>query len=194
MTMQALEICIPHAVVFETDTQYRARVTRFKHRAGQMADTAVFQKYYKGKNADGSEYEETKNCVVGMEALNSAVRVVGADKYRLGYFDVYVCALLLKMFPNGHDNIALSMAHPPDAIPYLSTVIYSLYHSVPPTFQTAFLETLRGVIAIAEDTLAKQAVSAKLTPSDLDDRIVEAVNKAVADFAKRFDKPPTDTL
>jgi len=76
----------------------------------------------------------------------------------------------------------------------LSTVIYSLYHSVPPTFQTAFLETLRGVIAIAEDTLAKQAVSAKLTPSDLDDRIVEAVNKAVADFAKRFDKPPTDTL
>lgn len=116
------EFCIPHAVVFETDTQYRARVTRFKHRAGQMADTAVFQKIYKGKNADGTDYAETKNCVVGMEAINSAVRVVGADKYRLGYFDVYVCGMLLKMFPEGHDNIALSMAHPPDAIPYLETM------------------------------------------------------------------------
>lgn len=76
----------------------------------------------------------------------------------------------------------------------LSTVIYALYNSVPPTFQSAFIEALRGVIAVAEETLAKQAVSAKLTPSDLDDRIVEAVNKAVSEFAKRFDKPPTDTL
>ena len=76
----------------------------------------------------------------------------------------------------------------------LATVIYALYNSVPPTFQSAFLEALRGVVAIAEETLAKQAVGAKLTPSDLDDRIVEAANKAVAEFAKRFDKPPTDTL
>ena len=76
----------------------------------------------------------------------------------------------------------------------LTTVIYALYNSVPPTFQTAFLEALRGVIAITEDTLKQRALDVKQTPSDLDDRILSAVSLALADFAKRFDKTPPDTL
>lgn len=53
---------------------------------------------------------------INQKAMNR--RLTGADKYARGYFDVYLSVMLMQMFPDGHDNIFLSIAHPPDALPY----------------------------------------------------------------------------
>lgn len=113
------EVVLPHAIEHPSESTWRARVTRYKYRQSALKDTAVFQKIYANQSL---------NCVVGSEVdgTNNSYRVTGADKYEQGRFDVYVAAILLKLFPEGHDNLMLSVAHPSDAIPYLDMMIKTI--------------------------------------------------------------------
>lgn len=109
------EIVMPHALRTETDSVYKARVTRYTHRQASMLDTVVFQSVY-------SDY--VQNCIVGREVAGNDLRLItGAEKYVPGYFDVLLKAMLLKIAPDGHSNIVLSIAHPPDATPQLDALI-----------------------------------------------------------------------
>lgn len=108
------EILLPHAIEKPTDTAYRARMTRAKQRVEVANNTAVFQVQYPLENGE----TRLENCVVGQEVLYKGTprRVTGAEKYVKGQFDVYMLAMLQQLIPEGHNNIVLSIAHPPDAI------------------------------------------------------------------------------
>jgi hypothetical protein len=108
------ETSLPHAILYESDGAYRPRIIRYQHRQGDSDNTSVFQKVYK----DGT----ILNCVVGGEALGLVKPRQGADKYEPQYFDVYLCGVLSKLYPDGHDNIVLSVAHPPDALGHLEQI------------------------------------------------------------------------
>lgn len=73
----------------------------------------------------GKQYNDVTHYyrVGSANGKNAYNRVTGADKYTLGYFDVYLSAMLLEMFPQGHNNIFLSIAHPPDALPYRDMLV-----------------------------------------------------------------------
>lgn len=105
------ETLIPHAVKFESDSAFKARVTRHTHRPSDYGSTAVFT-----LNGHG--------CLVGEEAasLGRPTRITGPDKYVKGHLDVLLMAMLQKLAPDGHNNIILSCAHTTNSIPYISKI------------------------------------------------------------------------
>jgi hypothetical protein len=114
-----VEVVIPHAIREVTESEFKSRGLRARHRAQVMKDSEVFAVLY----ADGE-----RRFVVGQEVVQTggAVRLVGAEKYVQGYFDVYMLAMLSKLCASGHENIVLSIAHPPDAIPQVEKMLQTL--------------------------------------------------------------------
>jgi hypothetical protein len=106
------EDIIPHAFQMPNDANYGARVQRAKYQTGSIRHSAIFQK-------NGTGY------VIGEAATQSGQlkRITGTAKYQAGYFDVLVSAKLLRRFPQGHNNIRLAIAHPPDAIAYVERLM-----------------------------------------------------------------------
>jgi len=115
------EDVIPHVMQKPANATYQAEVRRAKTTPRVMKDSALFEKIY--KDDKGVEYKVAY--FVGERAASSGqpVRVTGPGKYVTGYFDVLLAAKLLRRFPNGHNNIRLAVAHPPDAISYVDKIM-----------------------------------------------------------------------
>lgn len=112
------EDVIPHILQKPSQATYQAEVQRAKTTPRITKDSAVFEKIYKDEKG-----KETKTAYfVGERATGQASRVTGPAKYVKGYFDVLLTAKLLRRFPNGHNNIRLAIAHPPDAITYVEKI------------------------------------------------------------------------
>jgi hypothetical protein len=118
MGQLGFEDVIPYAIQTPNDAAYAAKVTRAKYRTEAQDDSSVFEMRLRSSK-DFVPY------VVGEEALRGgqAKRVTGAGKYVEGIWDAAFCAKALRHFPNGHNNIVLAVAHPPDAIPYVETMM-----------------------------------------------------------------------
>lgn len=112
------EDVIPYAIQIPNDAAYSAKVTRAKYRSEAQDDSAVFEMRLRSS-------KEFVPYVVGEEALRGgqAKRVTGAGKYTEGVWDAAFCAKALRHFPGGHNNIVLAVAHPPDAIPYIESMM-----------------------------------------------------------------------
>ena len=106
------ENVITHALQQPSPASYRASVHRAKYSPQTTRNSAIFEK-------NGIPY------IVGDYALNSGTvkRVTGAGKYVLGYWDVIISAMLLRRWPDGHNNLTVAIAHPPDAIPYVDQML-----------------------------------------------------------------------
>lgn len=106
------EHVITHAMQQLSPASYAAHVHRAKYQPQTTRNSAVFEK-------NGSAY------VVGDQALQSGTvkRVTGAGKYASGYWDVILSAMMLRRWPNGHNNLTVAIAHPPDAIPYVDQML-----------------------------------------------------------------------
>jgi hypothetical protein len=104
------ELSLPHAIRYLTDSEFKNRQTRYKARPSQFGKTVLFK-------------HDGKNILMGEEAANGeVVRQIGPKKYVKGYFDHVVLGCLLKLFPDGHDNIILSYGHSADAIQYVEGI------------------------------------------------------------------------
>lgn len=104
------EVVMPHAVLVENKASWEARAVRARNHQsdyGEFGATSIFMK-------DG------KPLVVGKEAnTNNTGRKTGPAKLERGWLDVLSVALLLKLFPDGHDNLVLGCAHTIDTIAYV---------------------------------------------------------------------------
>lgn len=118
MGQYGYEDVIPYAIQTPSDASYGARKTRAKYRTDAQDDSAVFEMRHRSN-------KEYMPYVVGEEATRGGQikRVTGAGKYVEGVWDVAFCAKLLRHFPEGHNNIVLAIAHPPDAIPYVEQMM-----------------------------------------------------------------------
>lgn len=105
-----IEKSIPHAIRYLTDTEFKNRQTRYQARPSQAARTVLFK-------------HGGKNILMGDEAAQGEViRQIGPKKYVKGYYDHVMLGCLLKLFPDGHNNIVLSYGHSADAIQYVGEV------------------------------------------------------------------------
>lgn len=106
------ENVITHALQQPSPASYQASVHRAKYSPQTTRNSAIFEKA-------GTPY------IVGEYALQSGTvkRVTGAGKYVAGYWDVIIDAMLLRRWPNGHNNLTVAIAHPPDAIPYIDQML-----------------------------------------------------------------------
>lgn len=113
------EDIIPYAIQIPTRAVYAAKVTRAKYRVEAQDATSVFEMRLRSNKDEFLPY------IIGEEAerVASSKRVTGADKYVEGIWDAMFCAKALRHFPNGHNNIVLAVAHPPDAIPYVELMM-----------------------------------------------------------------------
>jgi len=114
------EDVIPHALYTPNEASYQAKKRRALYSPAAMRSSVIFEKVWK---TDGGDVHQAY--IVGDEALQSgqAKKITGADKYQSGYFDVLVAAKLLRRFPQGHNNIRMAVAHPPDAIPFVDKLM-----------------------------------------------------------------------
>jgi hypothetical protein len=106
------ENVITHALQQLSPASYAAMVHRAKYQPQTTRNSIVFEK-------NGLPY------VVGDMALQSGTvkRVTGAGKYVAGYWDVVISAMMLRRWPEGHNNLTVAIAHPPDAIPYVDQML-----------------------------------------------------------------------
>lgn len=109
------ETLMPHAIQFETESNFNARVMRQQYRPTAYGRTAIFS--FNGRH-----------CVVGEEALTKGrpVRITGPDKYHKGHLDVLLMAALQKLAPDGHPNVVLACAHTTDSVPYINRIAESV--------------------------------------------------------------------
>lgn len=106
------ENVMTHALQQLSPASYSAMVHRAKYQLQTTRNSSVFEK-------GGLPY------VVGEMATQSGTvkRVTGAAKYVKGYWDIIVNAMMLRRWPEGHNNIVVAIAHPPDAIPYVDQMM-----------------------------------------------------------------------
>jgi len=110
------ETFLEHEIVFPAYTDYTRMAKRSQIRSMEYEGAEFFKKLYK----DGSE----RYVMIG-EGVTASARsnkVTGEAKYKEGYFDVLMVAILKRLFPNGHDNIWIALATPFDAIDYLDNI------------------------------------------------------------------------
>lgn len=99
------EDVLVHAVKRLTDGEWQTT----QQRAGAFrSDMSTVRFYLRNQNTEGA-------FVVGKDARDIGTRYQGIEKYQPGAGDAYVIAGLIKMFPQGHDNIILGLGHPPNA-------------------------------------------------------------------------------
>lgn len=104
------EIVMPNQIKVEGEAPFKARLQRYKNHRSVFGDTSVFQ-------LGG------RNLVVGKEAdVANKNRITGPLKYRKGVLDVMLSAAMLKLLPNGHQNIIVSCAHTTDSVPYIEHI------------------------------------------------------------------------
>ena len=109
------EVVFPHAVRQQSSAEYKVGAKRFLNQPSYFRNTSIFQK-------DGVNY------IVGDEALRKGrpTRITGPDKYKRGHIDVLIAAGLLKIAPDGHNNVGIAIAHPPNATAYIDDIINSM--------------------------------------------------------------------
>lgn len=112
------EDVIAYALQTPSDSVYGAKQTRAKYRTEAADESAIFEMKVRSSK-DFVPY------IIGEEAQRSGQikRVTGAGKYTEGVWDALFCAKALRHFPNGHNNIVLAIAHPPDAVPYIDQMM-----------------------------------------------------------------------
>ncbi len=107
--MREGEYFMPHAVKYLNEREFKARVARERMRPSSMKNTALF--------SHGDATNEKVRMIVGDEAQSGViVRKIGAEKYEESYFKRLVMAALLRLFPDGNDNVILSFGHSSDNI------------------------------------------------------------------------------
>lgn len=106
------EHVMTHALQQLSPASYGALIHRAKYQPQTMRGSVLFEK-------NGIAY------VVGERALQSGTvkRVTGAGKYVKGYWDIVLNGMMLRRWPNGHNNLTVAIAHPPDAIPYVEQML-----------------------------------------------------------------------
>lgn len=110
-------IVVPHAVKMVSDQKFNEVLAR--HKNG----------YQRGKNADISMFHyEGQGCVIGdnAEALGEDIRASGGAKYNRSYYGRLLMALLIRLLPDGHENIRIMATFPPGDIRHRETLIDSL--------------------------------------------------------------------
>lgn len=173
--MTRIEAVIPHAIAHESDATYNPRLLRYAHRMAAMPDSAFFRSITK---------EGVVNVAVGADVLarGKVTRVTGADKYRKGYFDHYVTAILTKLLPDGHPNIILGIAHPPDAIPLLGNINAALIgkHTIERYDSKRVTYNVRAIAPVDEPSggLVRATTSRQSPPLDL----IAPMRVLIADF------------
>lgn len=96
---------IPHAIKKLTPSEWKIA----QQRAGiQRADMSTVTFHLKNKHTDGA-------FVVGADVRELGQRFQGIEKYKAERGDVYGIAGLIKMFPDGHNNIIMGLGHPPNS-------------------------------------------------------------------------------
>lgn len=107
------EIVMPHAVRFDTEASWKARKVRAANHQDDFSDigkTSIFER-------DG------RYVVVGSEANAGTVgRRSGPLKLEKGWLDLLLTAGLIKLFPNGHDNLVVGCAHTIDTTGYVESM------------------------------------------------------------------------
>lgn len=135
---KASEWVLPHALVKENEAGWQARVRREKGRPTEFGNTSIFT------------YNDA-HYVVGNEAMRSGelTRVVGQAKYKEGYFDVLAVAALLKLYPEGHNNIIMSCAHSANSIPFVEQMGNAVgkLHKVTKVDGTTVKYAVRGFVS-----------------------------------------------
>lgn len=76
--------------------------------SSQRANMETIRFYLRNQNTEGA-------FVVGKDARDIGTRYQGIEKYQPGAGDAYVIAGLIKMFPQGHENLIMGLGHPPNA-------------------------------------------------------------------------------
>lgn len=108
---------IPHAIRFLDGGSWENEAKAAKRGSRQIdrEQTKIF--WMRGRGA-----------IVGKRAFvaNYTAPKIGEGKYSKDYIRYLVAAQLLHHYPNGHDNIDLRIAHPPNAIPYLEDLMRSV--------------------------------------------------------------------
>ena len=109
------EFSIPHGYMPLSPTQWQEAQSTSKSGRGNNAQTHTF-KYVTGGDAKNPNFEAVK---IGKSAVLSGTNatVYGNAKYRLGYMDAYLTAVLCEAFPKakypkGHDNLYLAIGFP----------------------------------------------------------------------------------
>ena len=98
-----------HEVVFPSDTEFNRMIKRSVERSVEYTGSTLLQKEYR----DGSFV----NAVIGSGTSGKRTsKRTGQTKYEKGYFDILLASALMKLLPNGHKNIWLALAQPPDAV------------------------------------------------------------------------------
>jgi len=105
------EFVMPHAVQTMTATQWVNNNTRSRSHGSSSRTTSIFQK-------------ENMGYIVGDEAQTSGevMRRSGAAKYQKGWIDILALSQLLQIFPNGHDNLVVSVAHNLESVTYSQSI------------------------------------------------------------------------
>ncbi|NJO20500.1 MAG: hypothetical protein HC838_11295 [Spirulinaceae cyanobacterium RM2_2_10] len=106
-----------HGVVTLNDTEYDVECHRLKQQ-GMRAESLVFQKVYK---EDGVRVPI--NYMIGQRARERAQNKKGASKYIQGYLDALIYGVLLKLYPDGHDCLIVSVGHPAHLWQYASQIV-----------------------------------------------------------------------
>lgn len=107
-TLEAIrrrEAVLVHAVKRMTEGEW---ATAQQRASAQRSDMQTVRFHLRNRNTEGA-------FVVGKDARDIGTRYQGIEKYQPGAGDAYVIAGLIKMFPNGHDNLIMGLGHPPNA-------------------------------------------------------------------------------
>ena len=108
---------IPHAIEFKDGGSWQREAEAVKRgsRNADRKNTKVFEMNGRG-------------AIVGKRAFraNYTAPKVGEGKYSKEYFRYLMASQLIHHYPDGHDNISAHVAHPPNAIPYLSDLMRSI--------------------------------------------------------------------
>jgi len=103
--LQRREGILVHAIKNLSDGEWKIA----QQRSGvQRSDMSTVRFHLRNRHTDGA-------FVVGQDVRDTGMRYQGIEKYKSGVGDVYAIAGLIKMFPDGHDNIILGLGHPPNA-------------------------------------------------------------------------------
>lgn len=111
-------IVIPHAIKKMTETKFQSVVSRFNNGYGRGGDSTEVSMFgYNGEYA-----------MVGAnaEALGADTRRSGGPKYERDYYTFLFLAVLLRLVPQGHENIQVMAAFPPGDINHTGTLRKSL--------------------------------------------------------------------
>lgn len=108
------EIVIPHALVEISEAQFKTFSQPFADSDVGRPDYFMLDDHY---------------YIVGTmaERYGQIVRRSGASKYTRDYYGVLFSACLLRLFPQGHDNLYVFVCHPPSDIPYRNEQMKSVY-------------------------------------------------------------------